>query len=561
VSLTPGEAKVVGWEIAAPVGVQSLTYEVEASESGGAMDRVRVTQQVRQAVPVRTFQATLSRWEQVMHLPVERPTDAIPGRGGVQVVLGASLVEELGGMQEYMTRYPYTCLEQEVSRAVALRDEDRWRRLAARLPASLDSDGLLKYFPLMPVGSDILTAYVLAVIHESGWTIPPEARQRMERGLQRFVEGAILRGSPLPTADLSIRKLAALEALSRYGKAEPRLLGSIAIEPTLWPTSALVDWWNLLHRMAGIPNREVWAREAQQILRARLDLQGTTMGFSTEASDHLWWLMVSPDVNALRLILHLLESSEWRDDLPRILRGALGRQRRGTWNLTVANAWGALAVEKFSRTFEKEPVSGTSTASLAGAGKSVDWAKTPKGTTLTLPWPPGTEDLVVRHDGEGHPWVTVRGLAAIPLTAPLSSGYRITRTVTPIEQRQPGRWSRGDVMRVRLTVEAQADMTWVVVSDPIPAGAAHLGTGLGRDSSIGVQGEKREGWAWPAFEERSFEAFRTYYEYVPKGGFTVEYTLRLNQSGRFQLPATRVEALYAPEMFGELPNATLEVLP
>ena len=31
--------------------------------------------------------------------------------------------------------------------------------------------------------------------------------------------------------------------------------------------------------------------------------------------------------------------------------------------------------------------------------------------------------------------------------------------------------------------------------------------------------------------------------------------MRLNQAGTFQLPPTRVEALYAPEMFGEMPNA------
>jgi len=36
---------------------------------------------------------------------------------------------------------------------------------------------------------------------------------------------------------------------------------------------------------------------------------------------------------------------------------------------------------------------------------------------------------------------------------------------------------------------------------------------------------------WSAFEERSFEAFRAYYEYVPKGKWTVEYTVRLNRPG------------------------------
>ena len=63
------------------------------------------------------------------------------------------------------------------------------------------------------------------------------------------------------------------------------------------------------------------------------------------------------------------------------------------------------------------------------------------------------------------------------------------------------------------------------------------------------------------FEEKSFQSFRAYYGFVPKGRFTVEYTVRLNQGGRFELPATRVEALYAPDVYGELPNAAFAVAP
>ena len=37
------------------------------------------------------------------------------------------------------------------------------------------------------------------------------------------------------------------------------------------------------------------------------------------------------------------------------------------------------------------------------------------------------------------------------------------------------------------------------------------------------------------------------------------YTVRLNNVGEFALPPTRVEAMYAPEMFGELPNARVKV--
>jgi uncharacterized protein YfaS (alpha-2-macroglobulin family) len=102
-------------------------------------------------------------------------------------------------------------------------------------------------------------------------------------------------------------------------------------------------------------------------------------------------------------------------------------------------------------------------------------------------------------------------------------------------------------------------MTWVAITDPIPGGGTILGGGLGRDSQIATQGEKRSGSGWPAFEERSFEAFRSYYEYLPKGVVKMEYTLRLNNVGDFALSPSRVEALYAPEMFGEAPNARMKV--
>ncbi|MFY8085621.1 MAG: hypothetical protein ACOVOG_00285, partial [Rubrivivax sp.] len=97
--------------------------------------------------------------------------------------------------------------------------------------------------------------------------------------------------------------------------------------------------------------------------------------------------------------------------------------------------------------------------------------------------------------------------------------------------------------------------------DPVPAGATILGSGLGRDAGIATRGERREGQAWPAYEERGFEAFRSYYAFLPRGRHVVEYTLRLNNPGRFVLPPSRVEAMYAPESFGELPNLPLEVRP
>jgi uncharacterized protein YfaS (alpha-2-macroglobulin family) len=269
--------------------------------------------------------------------------------------------------------------------------------------------------------------------------------------------------------------------------------------------------------------------------------------------------MVATDTNAVRLILSRMQSPAWREDMPRLVRGALGRQRKGHWSTTVANAWGVVAMDKFSETFESAPVTGTTATSLAGRTQTVNWNSSPEGGSVFFGWPAGKSPLMIRSDGTGKPWASILSLSAIPLTEPISSGYKITKTLIPVEQKERGVWSNGDVVRVRLELESQADMTWVVASDPIPAGAAIFGTGLGRDSQLLRRGEDHKGWVWPAFEERSFEAYRAYYDFVPKGKWTVEYTVRLNSEGLFQLPPTRVEAMYAPEMFGEIPNEVFQV--
>ena len=522
---------------------------------------LKLSQKVIEAVPVRTFQATITQIENSFSMKAEKPEDAFSGKGGISVSFRPGLSGGLDGVTRFMKEYPYTCMEQKVSRAVSLRDETLWKNLVSELPSYLDSDGLVKYFPSSGRGSDMLTAYILSVSDEAGWKVPEHIKDQMVNGLKGFIEGRVNRYSLLPTADLSIRKMAALEALSRSGKAESNLLGSISIEPNLWPTSAVIDWINVLLRMKGIPDRERKLKESEQIIRSRLNFQGTTMGFSTERTDYLWWLMVSADLNAVKSILALLSFETWKEDMPRLVRGTLGRQYKGAWNTTIANAWGVLAMEKFSRKFENIPVTGITAASLDKKTIDTDWAKTPDGRSIMFDWPKAKEDLAITHKGTGKPWAIIQGLAAIPLKESLSSGYRIKKTLIPVEQKEKGKWSKGDVVKVHLDLEAQSDMTWVVVNDPVPGGSNILGTGLGRDSQILTRDEESKGWVWPAFEERSFGAFRAYYEFVPKGKWTVEYTLRLNNEGIFNLPATRVEALYAPEMLGEMPNGKIEISP
>ena len=583
-------AREVRWTLMVPVGITTLNWQASATTArADVADRVTLKQQVQPAVPERVLQATLRQLDGPLSLPVQPPADGLTlttpegtrARGGVRIEVQPKLTGALPGLRRFFETYPFLCLEQQTSKAVGLKDQAMWDGVAKRLPTYLDSDGLASYFPPSAGdaarGSDRLTAYLLAATHEAGFALPDKPREQMLEGLTAFVQGRVMRESWSPsgrpqTLNLAVRKLAAIEALSRYGRAEPRMLDSITLEPQIWPTAALIDWLNILQRVQGIPSRNERLTEAENTLRARLTYAGTTLKFSTEADDFWWWLMDSADANASRLILAVIDRPGWKDELPRLVTGSLGRQRQGAWLTTTANLWGSLALDKFSQRFENVPVAGSTVMQLGGTSLSHNWSAQPQGGGQLLPWPtvPANQraaiaPLTAQQQGTGKPWLTVQALAAIPLKAPLSAGYRVQRQVSIVDgdQLKPvptGPLPRGTLLRVRLIVDAQSDMTWVALSDPIPAGGTVMGSGLGRDSALATQGERQEG-IWPAYVERRFDAYRAYYEWMPKGRHEIDYTVRLNNPGSFQLPPTRIEALYAPDSFGEAPNAVVEVKP
>jgi uncharacterized protein YfaS (alpha-2-macroglobulin family) len=563
--LAPGEARIAAWELAVPHGVRELGWRAVATRPGatGELDAVLVKQAVTTAVPERVLQAELVQLAAPLVRTVERPSDAIAG-GGVDVTLRPTLASGTAGIDRFFREYPYGCLEQQTSSAIGLRDRARWDALMRALPAYLDGDGLAKFWPSgWLAGSDTLTAYLLAIAHEAGWRIPPDSFERMASGLEGFVDGRVLRPTYSAVVDLPLRRIAALEALSRYGRITPERLASVQIQQLeLWPTSALLDYHSLLGRVPGLRDAAAKRANVERLLRARLTLGGATTAFSTERADLLDWMLATAETNVTRFAL-LAHGSSFDRELPRIVKGALARQRRGAWSTTVANAWGRLALEKFSARFERASVAGETTLALGAESERVAWTKPAPRPTQRLAWPQARAQLKLAHAGGGAPWAEIQSVAAVPLRQPLFAGYQVARTWTPLVQKTPGRWTRGDVVRVHLTIDAQSDFSWVVVDDPIPAGATILGSGLARDSALLTQGERSEsdGWGCPcrAYTERTQLAYRDYFQYVPKGKVEIEYTLRLNQDGEFALPPTRVEAMYAPESFGELPHEPLRV--
>ena len=129
------------------------------------------------------------------------------------------------------------------------------------------------------------------------------------------------------------------------------------------------------------------------VIRSLLIFLVSVFNFSTDNSDGLGWLFVSNDSNALRTIISFMDDPKWKSDMPRLARGAMARQKQGSWETTIANAWGVVAMDKFSAAFEATPVTGSSSLAMGETAKTVDWKADKKGKTISFPWHEGTGKL------------------------------------------------------------------------------------------------------------------------------------------------------------------------
>ena len=539
ITLAAGAAQTIAFAATAPAA-GTLTWKLGAS-GGGAADAVQVEQIVQPAVPPAVITAALTRANVPNPLPIAVPAGALPGTAFVMVALSPSLGGNLSAMQAWMAAYPYDCIEQRLSKALALGDKAMWDREVAGLSAWIDSRGLLRFFPNTGMSGDAdLTAYVLRLSRLSAWPLPAAEQARMLAGLRPVAEGRV-----------AGNRLAALAALAGEGEAVGRMLAGFNATPDQWGPSALLDWRAVQLASGNGPA----AAQTLARLRARLDDRGTVVRFAGPADD--WSLMSGRDAATARLLLVAIGDPAWAGDAPRLARALVQGQSQGHWDTTPANALGRLALAGFAARFEKEAVTGRTRLALGPAQQVATW---PAPAPVRLP--AATAPLAISHAGSGQPWAMVSLSAAVPAAKPVANGLSLRRQIVPIRQAVPGRWSRGDVLAVRLTITARAQTAWVALTDPVPAGATILGGGQGQ--ALGGRSELlNEGGAetgqYPDWVERRTGHYRAYWQQLGAAPTTIEYRIRLGSNGRFALPPTRAEAMYAPDINALLPGSTLVV--
>jgi uncharacterized protein YfaS (alpha-2-macroglobulin family) len=129
-----------------------------------------------------------------------------------------------------------------------------------------------------------------------------------------------------------------------------------------------------------------------------------------------------------------------------------------------------------------------------------------------------------------------------------------TETCLPIDQIEAG-----EQVRVALTVIVPDDSVFVVVGDPVPAGAEAIDPGLDTNSAVFSGSAERTDlgnpygcWGWWYFNRTEFrdEEVRFYADFLPAGTYQYTYYLQANIPGAYQVMPAQAQQSYFPEVFG-----------
>lgn len=531
VSLAAGEAKEIYWKIKVPEA-SALDYVVTAKgPQGKFFDEIKKTQKILPLRVARVYQSEWGAWPEFAKMELQAPAGAT--QKSLIIELSQGLGGSVSGLKEYWENYYYNCLEQQISRAVSLKDKKMWKQVSGKLSSYIDGSGLLKYFPSSTQGSVILTSYVLSLVHEAGWSIEDNLKEQMLMALAQYAEGR-LKTDEFNYADGSLRKVMVFETLSRYRRLNLDLLTSVEYLPTQWPLYTLAEWYQILLWEKEAPNRSQELEKLENILRNKFYFSAKRLQLRDEGLENMPWMMRDSEGALIRLVLATMSQTSWQADVPRLYAGLISRQEKGNWRTTTDNAWGRVMMDKVQTKYSKEKVEGSLVLKLGSQTVEHVWSKA-KGNVHELLWKSETS-VGWKQQGAGKPWVTVSMKAAVPVTKPFFAGFNVEKTIKPVHQKKKGVWSVGDIAKIVMKVKTPAPQSWVVIEDPIPAGASIL------QSSFATATERKE------------ELIRSYYSWFNSEEI-LEYTIRLNQAGRFVLPTSRVEAMYSPDLFAELPES------
>jgi uncharacterized protein YfaS (alpha-2-macroglobulin family) len=514
-------------------------------------------------------------------------------KGELLVQLDPSLAAGMRDGLDYLEHFPYECAEQTVSRFLpnvltyrALKDLGLTDpELEERLPGLVEQ-GLNKLY-LQQNGDGgwgwwcsgqsrpHLTAYVVFAMdkaQEAGFEVRDGV---IARGLE------YLRGQLMQARELKSYRQANQQAFIIYVMAEAGDVG-YASEYTgdLFENRGKLSHYGRAFLALTL---DMVDAEDKRIPTLLSDLNNAAIlsatGAHWEEEDYDWWAM-NTDTRSTAVILDTLARLDPGNELiPNVVRWLMIARKEGIWETTQETAWALIALTDWMvETGELRgeynylvKLNGDEWTSSAVDAENIDQSVKLRVAVAELLREQGNRLDISRGEGAGRLYYTAHLRVYLPVEEidPVNRGiivyrqYQQADCTAGIKCPETDEAQVGDVIQVKLTIVAPHDLYYVVVEDPLPAGAEAIDVSLATTSlldqhpALRRQAEDsrwgdwyRWWWHWYSRTEMRDDKVVLFADYLSAGTYEYTYTFRATLPGQYQVIPTVASEFYFPEVFG-----------
>lgn len=510
----------------------------------------------------------------------------------LDVQVSATALSGLKESLDYLTDYPYLCIEQRLSAMlpyVLAADVIRDFKLSRMQPKEWQAfvrttiEHLYEYqkesggFGLWTDStheSPYLTCYAafgLIQARQAGYSVNKDSLDRAVAYLKDFLRAKdASKKYPYSLKGLMTTRAFAVYVLALAGQPEPSYASSLFTERDKLTIFGKAMLLKALNRAKAAPqDQSVLIQELANTVKVTV----SQAHFEEEEGRADSWIFSSNLRTTAYVLQSLLEVGSDDPLLPGVARWIVDKQKAGRWLTTQENIYAFYALNTFYRTHEKVRPDFKVEMSLAKNLVLKEEFRGPTSDIKTASAPlaglkPGeTVPLAISKKGEGVLYYSARMtyVARRPID-PRDEGLAVSKKLETLDGKPLDTVRGGDVIVVKLEIVVPQESLFVVVEDPLPAGFEAVNTTLATESAEQAealeQSEPEQPWWYEGFNHVEMHDNRVllFADDLAPGVHTYRYLARALTYGEFGLPGTKAEQMYAPEVFGRSRERTIRIV-
>lgn len=582
VTIAADSSQIVGWPVTAvEAGEVEILVTAVPQDSDIQGDTIQLPLTI-QPLAVPDVSTQIGQFSSQLQTTVNIPAEALP-MSVVEIQLSRSIAGTLLEGLEYLTGYPYGCVEQTMSKALPNAVVGRALRqlgvtnptLEAELPAYINASVQRLYGFQHNDGGwgwwfddathDYQTAWVifgLAQVAEAGYEVDPGVIQRGVDWLNENVDGMDAR-----------TRAFALYALAEAG--QPHAEASLALADDLDALQG--DVFSLAGLALTLDALGETAR-AREIVNGLADTAVTANGLTHWAgSDHDGYYTsktMASDIRSTALALSAFVEIRPGHELEGgMVRWLMGQRRSQGWGSTNETSFAILGLTDhlLATAFNEAAANTNYTVSLNGeVVTSGALGQGAPAQTLQISreqFANGENEMVITQDGTRPLYYTINSRVYVAQTEVAAAGViEVSRVyLDPATNKVMETITAGQLVKVQLTVKLPEDGSYLIIEDRLPGGLEALNEGLNTTSRIADEYWEYQteefGWQSLGYNYKEIFGDRVSFFVTEMGAErrTFTYFARATLPGQFTAMPAEAYGMYDPALWGRSASAQLMI--